>query len=301
MERRIAQYRPSNRPPAWERVANEVRTTVAQATPTTTHRARDLLTALTRIAVYADQQGHPADARLWLAPAMVERFTAAGCPEVTEATRANYRACLTALRTAVLGPDLPGGRPVPLSASDPSQPFSPNDKAGLWAWAGGQPTAELRRGLRLLLALGLGCGLDTTEIIPLRGPDVRVLKDGSCVLAVRGTRARLIICSRPFERTLAEAARHADTSYLFRPASFARGPNTVTDLVYRASRDPRVPRLVMGRCRATWLVERMNVPIPLPVLLAAAGLDSLHALSRLLPYLKGISAEQAHTTLREMP
>ncbi|MFD3739572.1 hypothetical protein [Streptomyces sp. NPDC058629] len=301
MERRIAQYRPSNRPPAWERVADEVRTTVARATPTTTHRARDLLTALTRIAVYADQQGYPADARLWLAPAMVERFTSAGCPEVTEATRANYRACLTALRTAVLGPDLPGGRPVPLSASDPSQPFGPNDKAGLWGWSGGQPTAELRRGLRLLLALGLGCGLDTTEIIPLRGPDVRVLNDGSCVLAVRGNRSRLIVCSRPYERTLAEASRHAETGYLLRPSSFARGPNTVTDLVYRAAPDPRVPRLVMGRCRATWLVERMNVPIPLPVLLAAAGLDSLHALSRLLPYLKGTGAEQAHTTLREMP
>ncbi|MFF2407594.1 hypothetical protein [Streptomyces sp. NPDC058092] len=53
--------------------------------------------------------------------------------------------------------------------------------------------------------------------------------------------------------------------------------------------------------RATWLVERMNIPIPLPVLLAAAGLDSLHALSRLLPYLKGTGAEQAYTILREMP
>ncbi|MFF9703575.1 hypothetical protein ACF1FE_20660 [Streptomyces griseofuscus] len=45
----------------------------------------------------------------------------------------------------------------------------------------------------------------------------------------------------------------------------------------------------------------MNIPIPLPVLLAAAGLDSLHALSRLLPHVKGISAEQARTVLREMP
>ncbi|WP_051860245.1 hypothetical protein [Streptomyces anulatus] len=135
----------------------------------------------------------------------------------------------------------------------------------------------------------------------MRGPDVRVLQDGSCVLAVRGNRTRLIICSRPYERTLAQAAGHAGTGYLFRPACFARSSNTVTDLIYRAARDPRVPHLVLGRCRATWLVERMNIPIPLPVLLAAAGLDSLHALSRLLPYLKGTGAEQAHTVLREMP
>lgn len=301
MERRIARYRPTYAPPAWERVKDEVRATITRAAPLTTHRARDLLTALTRIAVFADQQGHPADARRWLDPAMIEHFIAVGCPEVKEAARANYRACLTAIRLAVHGPDLPGGKPVALSGSDPSAPYSRAEKAGLWAWAGGQPTQELRRGLRLLLALGLGCGLDTTEVIPLRGPDVRALDDGAQVLSVRGSRARLIICSRPYERTLAEASEHVQTGSLFRPGCRTRGPNTVTDLVYRATRDPRVPRLVMGRCRATWLVERMNVPIPLTVLLAAAGLDSLHALSRLVPHLKTVGAAQAATTLREMP
>ncbi|MFC4329635.1 hypothetical protein ACFPC0_17890 [Streptomyces andamanensis] len=45
----------------------------------------------------------------------------------------------------------------------------------------------------------------------------------------------------------------------------------------------------------------MNVPIKLPVLLAAAGLDSLHALSRLLPYLQGVAADEARTILREAP
>ncbi|WP_329069946.1 hypothetical protein [Streptomyces sp. NBC_01429] len=301
MERRIAQYRPVNAPPAWEHVADEVRATVSRAAPLTTHRARDLLTALTRLAVFAHQLGIPADARRWLEPSMVEHFTATGCLNVKKSCRANYRACLTTIRHAVYGPDLPGGRPVALGASDPSQPYTPHQKAGLWAWAGGQSTDELRRGLRLLLALGLGCGLDTSEVIPLRGPDIRVLDDGTCVLAVRGRRARLVICSRPYERTLADAARHAQERFLFRPGCFARKSNTITDLVYRTNQDPRVPRLVMGRCRATWLVERMNVPIPLPVLLAAAGLDSLHALSRLLPYLAGTSAEQAHTVLREMP
>ncbi|MEU3905561.1 hypothetical protein AB0F20_17220 [Streptomyces goshikiensis] len=301
MERRIVQYRPNNAPPAWERVADEVRATISRAAPLTSHRARDLLTALTRLAVFADHQGLPADARRWLDPEMVEHFTTAGCTDVKKSCRANYRACLTAIRLAVYGPDLPGGRPVPLSASDPSEPYTGTQGADLWAWAGGQSTEELRQGLRLLLALGLGCGLDTSEVIPLRGPDVRVMDDGSCVLAVRGKRTRLIVCARPYERTLAEASQRAGTSFLFRPNSFARGSNTVTDLVYRASRDPRVPRLVMGRCRATWLVERMNVPIKLPVLLAAAGLDSLHALSRLLPYLQGVAADQARTILRETP
>ncbi|MBB5122742.1 hypothetical protein AF335_05015 [Streptomyces eurocidicus] len=301
MERRIARYRPKNAPPAWERLAAEVRVTVARAAPTTTYRARDLLTALTRLALFADREGCPPDARRWLDAAMVERFAALGCPDIRPASRSNYRARLTAIRTAVYGPDLPGGRPVPLSGSDPSRPLTGTQKADLWAWAGGQPTGELRQGLRLLLALSLGCGLDSPEVIPARGPDVRVLSDGACVLAVRGRRARLIVCARPYEHTLAAAAQRAQTSYLFRPACFSRGSNTVTDLIYRATPDARVPRLVLGRCRATWLVERMDIPLPLPVLLAAAGLDSLHALSRFLPYLQGTSAEQAHTTLREMP
>ncbi|MFJ9212616.1 hypothetical protein [Streptomyces sp. NPDC102264] len=96
---------------------------------------------------------------------------------------------------------------------------------------------------------------------------------------IRGSLARLIVCSRPCERTLAAAAARTGTGYLFRPTSMSRGSNTVTNFISRARRDTKVPRLVLGRCRATWLVDRMNIPIPLPVLLAAAGLDSLHAFS----------------------
>ncbi len=302
MERRIAQYRPKHAPPAWERVAEEVRATVARAAPGTTYRTRDLLTALAKAALFADREGHPPDARRWLDPAMVERFTEVGCPEVAGPSRSNYRCRLTALRGAVFGPDLPGGRPVSLSGSDPSRPYTAHEAADLWAWGSGQPTGELREGIHLLLALGLGCGLESGEIIPIRGPDVRVLSDGGCVVAVRGRRERLIVCPRPYERALAKAAERAGPdSYLFRPGSFARGSNTVTHLVDRTSTDPRVPRLVMGRCRATWLIARMDARIPLTVLLAAAGLDSLHALSRYLPYLKGTSAADAATILRELP
>lgn len=301
MERRISRYRPVHAPPAWERVADEVRRTVAAADPTTTYRTRDLLTALTRLALFADGEGHPADAGRWLDPALIERFAAMGCPDLGEASRSNYRCRLQSLRTAVFGPDLPGGRPGPLSGSDASKPLSSCERADLWGWASGQPTEELRHGLQVLLSLGLGCGLDSWEVIPLRGPDVRVLSDGACVLSVRGSRARLIVCSRPYERTLAAAAARTGTGYLFRPTSMSRGSNTVTNFISRARRDTKVPRLVLGRCRATWLVDRMNIPIPLPVLLAAAGLDSLHALSRLIPHLTGTTADKAFTTLRELP
>lgn len=299
MDRHIARYRPVHAPPAWERVEAEVKATVARALPDTTYRARDLLTALTRLAVFADHHGHPVDAKRWLDPDVVEHFTAVALAGIAPASRANYRARLTSIRTAAFGPTGPGTQP--LSGSKASPPYSRADKAALWAWAGGQSTTELRRGLRLLLALGLGCGLDSPETIPLRGHDVRTLADGACVVAVRGARTRLVLCSRPYERTLAEAAQLAGTGWLFRPASHARGSNTVTNFTARAAPDRKVPRLVMGRCRATWLVERMNVPIPLPVLLAAAGLDSLHALSRFLPHLQSIGPDQAAAILREMP
>ncbi|MFD7417527.1 hypothetical protein ACFVZ3_39825 [Kitasatospora purpeofusca] len=299
MDRHIARYRPVHAPPAWQRVEAEVKATVAAALPDTTYRARDLLTALTRLAVFADHHGHPADARRWLDEAVVEHFTATALTGISEASRANYRARLNAIRTAAFGPRRPGR--VPLSGSRASEPYSRAHKGALWAWAAGQPTEELRRGARVLLALGLGCGLDSPEVIPLRGHDVRVLADGACVVAVRGRRARLVLCSRPYEHALAEAARNAGTGWLFRPGSHTRGTNTVTNFTARTTPDSRVPRLVMGRCRATWIVERMDVPVPIPVLLAAAGLDSLHALSRFLPHLRGTSPDAAAAILREMP
>ncbi|MFI7640387.1 hypothetical protein [Nonomuraea sp. NPDC049400] len=108
--------------------------------------------------------------------------------EHREGTRATYRSKWLRLRQAVIGTGCATGKPVKLSADTASRPYTNAELAALWAWAGGQPIAELSCGCKLLLALGRGCGLDSAEVIPLPAHDVPLPGNGVVVVAVRGPR-----------------------------------------------------------------------------------------------------------------
>ncbi|WP_308122127.1 hypothetical protein [Streptomyces sp. TRM70350] len=277
---------------------------VRLADPLLPYKARELLTALTQLAIFCDGEGLPAKAEVWLSREAIERFIAVGCPQVGESTRGNYRTRLLRLREVVLGGECRTGKPAKLSASVANSPYSRTELADLWGWASGQPTEELRWGCKTLMELGLGVGLDSPEVIPLRVHDVRRTSSGSgsVVVATRGPRKREILCRRPWEGVLATAADRIDTTgtarYMFRPNCGSRGTNTVTNFLARTQPSPNVPRLVMGRLRSTWLVELLEERLPITVIVAAAGVDTLHSLSRILPYLNPVPADEAARLLR---
>jgi len=259
-----------------------------------------LLGSLAKLALHADARGHPAEARIWLSCEMIESFIAVGSPMLAESTRANYRARLLRLREAVFGPDLASGSSARLSGSRASAPYSSFERSELWSWACGQPTPALRTGCKILLALGFGCGLDSHEIVPLRAHDVRIVSGGGpMVVNVRGRWARPVVCRRPWERVLADLAAQADAgTWFFRPKATARAKNSVTNFLARTRTPPGIPRLVMARARASWIVEHVDANTPLSVLIAAAGVDTLHALSRFMPYFTPLGADDAQGALR---
>lgn len=309
----IDSFVPAGNPPGWRRVAGEVRAAVAQVTLTVTYPAAELMGVLTKLALFADAEGYPLQASLWLSREYIERFIAIGCAHLGEATRANYRSKLLRLREALLGGDCRTGTPAKLSGSAASRPYTAAERAALWAWASGQPTEELRSGLTVLLALGLGCGLDSSEVIPLRVQDVSVATahaepsdsdENPLIVAVRGRRARLVVCRRPWERVLTGQARHArqrsggSAGYLFRPNAATRGGNIVTNFIARSQSAPDTPPLKTTRLRSTWLVDLIEAGLPLPVIVAAAGLGTLHSLSRVLPYVRGADPASAVHLLR---
>ena len=296
----IDAYRPRAVGPAWTRVAPEVRRVVKAALPATPYTAAQLLGSLSRLALHADARGCPASAELWLSREMIEAFIATGAPAVAESTRANYRSRLLRLREAMIGPDLASGATASLSGSRASAPYSAAERTELWSWACGQPTPALRTGCKLLLALGFGCGLDSHEIVALRSHDVRATADGGPVVVnVRGRRARLVVCRRAWERVLAEQAGQAPAGgWLVRPDADARAKNTITNFLARTRTPPGTARLVMARARASWIVELVDAGVPLTALVAAAGVESLHALSRFMPYFEPLGADDAQAALR---
>lgn len=303
MSQRVDSYRPAGSPAGWSRVGDEVRRVVRLADPLLPYKARELLGALTQLALFCDGEGLPGKAEVWLSREAIERFIAVGCPHLGEGTRGNYRTRLLRLREIVLGGECRTGKPTKLSASTPNRPYSRTEIADLWGWAGSQPTEELRWGCKTLMALGLGAGLDSPEVIPLRAHDVRgSTAGGPVVIATRGARERLILCRRPWEGVLASAgerlAANGTAQYLFRPNCFSRGTNTVTNFLARTQQNPHVPRLVMGRLRSTWLAELFEERLPITVIVAAAGVDTLHGLSRILPFLSPVPADEAARLLR---
>lgn len=299
----IDRYRPHLPDSVWERIGPECRRAVARAKPVSPKQARDWLGALTHAVAYADACGRPATAETVLTPEAIEWFLATGCGHIRESSRGNRRGRLHHLRRALLGPDLLTGEPAAYSGSDSSRPYTEAEQSRLYSCARFQPTAQLRYGMLALLALGFGCALDSPEIIPLRTQDVRIAPSGLVAVAVGGDRARVVLCRTAWAPVLAEvaawAAQPGEARYLFRPRSYARGTNTVTNFIARAKASPGTPSLVQGRARATWLVDAVEARMHLPTLMAAAGLTTLRSIDRIMPYVRNLTAEQAAAALRE--
>jgi hypothetical protein len=200
----------------------------------------------------------------------------------------------------VLGPDLSSGDRQRLAGSHARAPYTAPQLGRLWEWAGAQPTPALRTGLKTLMALGLGCGLDTPEAQLVRARHVYQDRDtGATLVAVPGARARVTVCRYTWERVLRGAAAALDPGrFLVRPEAQTRGKNTVANFLARAHTPLGAPRLSMGRARSTWIVELVDANIPLTTLIAAAGVDTLHGLSRLMPYFAPADPDIARQLLR---
>lgn len=300
----IERYRPQLSGPVWDRVGPDCRRAVANAKPATPKEARDWLGALAHAAAHADASGRPTKAEHLLTAEAIEWYLATGCLHLEESSRSNRRCRLNKLRRALLGPDLITGNPAAYSGSDASRPYTKPEQAQLYASARSQPTDELRYGLLTLLALGFGCALDSPEIIPLRTHDVREAPNGAVAVAVRGQRARVVLCRSAWAPVLTEATAWAScpghARSLFRPSSHARGTNTVTNFLARAKKPPGTPPLVIGRARATWLVDAIEARMHLPTLMAAAGLTTLRSIDRVLPHVRNLSPDQAAAALKEL-
>jgi integrase len=272
---KITGYRPRSAPPEWDLLAGHVRTVVAASAPMTGHRVERLLHVVARLAIWCHRRGLPADAEIWLRHETIDAFVLAGCTDLSPHSAQTYRSWLRQVRAALAWAERGEAPPAAMTAPNrPTAPYTRPELAGLLEWARSL-RAQARCDALALIGLAAGCGLAPGELAAVRGTHLRILADGTVVIAPPGT-TRLIVARAAYEDHLAAAARSAlagGDRYLFRPGrtvAYAKNLIASWTKVHRPTGD--LPPLSARRLRASWIVELLTARIDIGVVAAAAGL-----------------------------
>lgn len=190
----------------------------------------------------------------------------------------------------------PHAAPVKLAHPKVAPPYTGAEADQFVRLAWQQPSPATRRRLAFIVALGLGAGLDATDLRRVRRSHLRRLKvDGAWlwVVAVPGDGAReRVVPIRTDLYPLLERAitAHDSDEELSDEELVVENPTDQVSIVSRVVTQARTVdthsrvSLRLSRLRHTWLVNVMCAPVSLVDVMAAAGLRSGRSVSELLEH-----------------
>ena len=280
---------------------------VAGTHPATASVARSRASAVVRFLAWLRDQPHRID------PAAAPSAAEVLAPDVTDAylaqlRRKNRPAASIAttgshLRCAVKALD---AQPlsVPARYSPLRPPYSPEECDAIVELVTVQPSKGRRRVGALIVGLALGAGLASKDLRHLRASDVAE-QDGDTlfpyltVTVPAGQAPRTVVIRDAYAPLVRRGlALHNGGPDSLLIGHFAGRHNVNTLTMTTADNTPI--RLDIARLRTTWLFAMMHVAIPLPRLLADAGLTTAHTLADLLPYIERTPARDL-ATARAVP
>ena len=281
----IASWRPRSVP---EPAACFARTVVAAAAPGTAPRARTLLWACAKLAVFASTVGLALDPQLLLTPSVIERCVLVGERQASQAARRTLRSNLRFVAARVAPGALP--TPTPLPREPAKAPYSAAQIAAYLALADAQPTVSRKMRLSALICLGAGAGLVGTELRGITGVHV-LSRSGGLLVVVGGRRPRTVPVLSGYHPRLLAAAEHAGSASLIGGTSELRR-NLTTPLISRLAGGTDLPRLSTSRLRSTWLTDCAR-QLGLGAFMTAAGIVCSQRLGDLLATLPPVEEHQA--------
>ena len=212
---------------------------------------------------------------------VIEAFVAKGLPGRTPSTRGTYRSVLR----QVGGPAV-FGRGIPFSAAPAPHPYTRAECTELMAVARAQPKSWRRQSTLALLALGIGAGLRSGEIVAARRADVTECA-GALRISARGATPRTVTLRPPYDELLAQGTRASTGDYLFHPQEADRSyPNFVNDFCRQLVADPAAVKLSANRCRSSFICDHLAAGTPLSVLLEMSGIQEVESLLRYAVHVK---------------
>lgn len=209
-------------------------------------------------------------------------------------TRQTRRSRLMAMADQIHPDDAPVKGP-PLAHRSVAPPYSPSEMAIIRRVARVQPTNQLVRQMCLLVGLGAGAGIDSTDIKRLRDSDVIDHgPDNGIEVGVTNLRRskdntenrnhRTVWVLREYEDLVRIGLEGARRGHLLLGRDAERA-NVAASVFSRAVLSKEVPDLAQARLRSTWLATHLQRTTPLHVLLQAAGLTTARTLVDLLEHL----------------
>ena len=258
------------------------------ARPASVNRAKAFLFAASRLGAFCESIGLELDAKVALHPSVVERCCTTGAAGMSAATRRTLRSNLRAISRRVQ----PSGPPAPLLSRERAKaPYSRAEIAAYLALCDAQPTEARRRRAAALICLGAGAGLVGADLKGVRGRDVVARAGGVVVSVTSGRRPRVVpVLSRYHDRLL-DAARWAGERLLTGGTSATRR-NVTTPLTAALAGGTDLPRIELGRLRATWLCEVAG-SIGLRAFMDAAGITCSQRLGDLVAALDAVGIDEA--------
>jgi integrase len=271
-------------------------TAVADAVGATPYDSAELTRAVTTLARWAQLHGIPLERESIFARDSIVAHIAEGLAEHGQGTRTNRRSQLLRVAEALLEPALAPRALPAMRASDPTSPYSDEEGETLRNWANTEKNVRACDDALVLLALGLGAGLSAQEVMNVRSADITSV-DGVVLVRVTSGRERDVPVLRRWEDVLIRRAGElGGNDYLFKPGRNGAGKNLISNYATKSKAHGVLAQT--QRMRTTWLVTQMQAGAPLPELIEAAGVDSLEALTRFLPFVKRTETTTARAQLR---
>ena len=241
---------------------------------------------VTHVALYGawrHQRELPLDPQLAMTRADVAEYARTGMSGCSDKSRSDRRSRLSAICDRLNPEQAPRAAVViPRPAIKP--PYTTAEMRALVRAIQVQPTDELVRRLCVCVGLGAGAGIDSPELKLLDTRHVVDDGDDGICLHVPGPRARQVWVLRDYEYLVRRGLQGLNDGQPL--VGQVKTRRNVASAVYAdAVLLGSLPKPEQSRLRTTWLATLMSRPVPLAVILTAAGLSSTRTLFDLLPHL----------------
>lgn len=229
------------------------------------------------------------------------RFLNLGTTDLTDTSRRNYRCRLDLIATGLSCEPVAPTVTAPLQHGEAIDPHTADEVATLWVWARGLRPATRRDRVVAVLILGLGCGLRASELTRVTPESVATDQYGVHVTVAGDRGTRVVTCDRVWEDRLRDLVANAEpgrplTSPWRAEVTNARALQNA--LAGAQHMHPPVAWFSARSLRNTWLVARLTEGTPIPVLMEAAGLETIEALKAYLVYVPALTPAERAAALR---